>query len=106
MADKNLTARPRSSRNSGEHTIHDAIETERSRLMTAEGILHCVAVAMDEYDPADLYSPDYQSLIDLSRELIKHAIDELDSVRVKPMLERIGSLGTDEVKETGVEYVH
>jgi len=106
MADKNLTARASATRNPGEQNIHDAIEAERSRLMTAEAVLHCVVVAMDEYDPADLYSPDYQSLIDLSRELVRHAIDQLDSVRVKPMLEKIGSVGTEGVKESGVEYVH
>jgi len=59
MADKNLAARHRAPKNLGSQSIHDAIEAERSRLMTAEAILHCVVIALDDHDPADLYSPDY-----------------------------------------------
>jgi hypothetical protein len=73
--------------------------------MTAESILHCVAIAMAE-DHADADTPHYPTLIELSRNLVKQVIDQLDSLKVQSMLARIGVHGTDEVKERAVEYVH
>ena len=82
-------------------SLREAIEEERSRLMTAEAVLHGVANAMD--DPDDAYNPDYSILIDLSRDLVRHAIDQLDSVRLKVVLEKTAVHG-NEVKEAPAEY--
>ena len=107
MATNEFKPRSDSSRNrAGEAPdLHTVIEKERHRLMTAEALMHCVAVAMDDNDCA-ADTPDYQTLIDLSRHLIKQTIDQLDSVRMKPLLEKIGVHGTDAVKESTVTYVH
>lgn len=69
-------------------TLKDAIEAERGRLMTADAILHGVIVAMDANDTQDPDSPDYQTLVALARDLVKQAIDQLDSVRLRPMVEQ------------------
>lgn len=71
-------------------TLKEAIEAERSRLMTADAILHGVIIAMDADDTQDPDSPDYQTLVALARDLVKQAIDQLDSVRLRPMVEQTG----------------
>lgn len=58
--------------------------------MTADAILHGVIVAMDADDTQDPDSPDYQTLVALARDLVKQAIDQLDSVRLKPTVEKTG----------------
>ena len=100
MAKKNPTSPSRALRNPESERLQDKIEFERSRLMTAEAILHCLAIAMDECDSGEPDSPDYPSLIDLSRSLVRQSIDELDSVRVKPLMSALG------VKESAAAYVH
>jgi hypothetical protein len=87
-------------------TIEDAIETERGRLMTAEAVLHCVVIAMDETDGDNTCAPHYQSAVDLARDLIVQTVNQLDSVRLGPMLGEIGARRKYGVKETAVEYVH
>jgi hypothetical protein len=89
-----------------DEAVRDAIERERVRLMTAEAVLHCVAIAMGDDDRADVEAPHYQTLIELSRDLVKHAIDNLDSIRLQPTDAKVGVHGTDEVKECSAEYVH
>jgi hypothetical protein len=87
-------------------TLEDAIEAERARLMTAEAILHCVVIAMDETDDDNTDSPHYQSLVNLARDLVVQSIDQLDSVRLRPMLDMVAAQGKYEVKESRVKYVH
>jgi len=87
------------------HSLREAIEAERSRLMTAEAVLHSVAIAMDDDDRDDANSPHYPTLVELAREIVKRTIDQLDSVRVKATLEQNGGRHGYEVKESFVEYV-
>jgi hypothetical protein len=87
-------------------TFEDAIETERARLMTAEAILHCVVIAMDEDDGNSKDAPHYQSAVDVARELVTRTIGRLDSVRIGPMVGIAGMRRKDEVEEAAVEYVH
>jgi hypothetical protein len=86
--------------------IEDAIEAERGRLMTAEAVLHCVVIAMDETDGDNSDGPHYQSLVNLARDLVVQTINQLDSVRLGPMRDEVGSHGKDGVKESAAEYVH
>jgi hypothetical protein len=87
-------------------TFEDAIETERARLMTAEAILHCVVIAMDEDDGDNAHAPHYQSAVDGAREFVTLSIDRLDSVRVGLMIGNTEVCRKDGVKEAAVEYVH
>jgi hypothetical protein len=74
--------------------LEDAIEDERARLMDAESILHCVVIAMSEGDPADTHAPYYQNVIGIAREILVESINRLDSVRMRPILERFASGAT------------
>lgn len=85
--------------------IQDAIEAERARLMSAEAILHCVVVAMDESESGGAEAPNYQVAIEVARELVVQTIDQLDSVRVKPLLGFNGMQRVDSVKESAGEYL-
>jgi hypothetical protein len=107
MATNKSTSRNRPPRNHvAAATLDDAIEAERARLMRAEAVLHCVVIAMDESDADNTQSPHYPSVVGLARDLVAQTINELDSLRLAPMLSEIGSHGVHEVKERGVEYVH
>jgi len=72
--------------------------------MTAEAILHCAVIAMDEAEGDVASGPDYATLIDLARDLIKQSIDKLDSVRLKAMLQKLAHEGRH-VREELAEYV-
>ena len=119
MATTNSKSRTRLSRNHAKPTptehdshsttvastpIQDAIETERARLMSAEAILHCVVVAMNESEGDGAQTPNYQAAIEVARELVVRTIDQLDSVRVKPLLGRSGLQRVDGVRESAREY--
>jgi hypothetical protein len=86
--------------------IHEVIEDERSRLMTAESLLHCIAIAMNEDDGEHSRGPDYQTLVTLARDLIKQSIDQLDSMRLQPSLWKLRMHERHEVKEDASAYVH
>lgn len=83
--------------------IHDAIEDERSRLMTAEALLHCVVMAMND-DDGDVHGPNYPTLVALARDLVRQSIDQLDSMRLRPMMTKLDEFL--QVKEEPVKYVH
>jgi hypothetical protein len=74
--------------------------------MTAEAVLHCVVIAMDESDTDSSQSPHYLSVLGLARDLVAQTINQLDSLRVAPLLGKVGAHGEHEVKERVVEYVH
>jgi hypothetical protein len=69
-----------------EHSIElvDAIETERARLMKAQAILSCTLVAMECGNNAD--APYYPDVLRLAQELVSQSIDQLDSLRLRPMI--------------------
>ena len=87
-------------------TFEGAIEAERERLMSAEAVLHCVVIAMDEIDAGDTRAPHYQSVVDLARGLVQQSIDRLDSVWMRSRGEDVGVGREYGVKEVLVEYVH
>lgn len=86
--------------------VEDTIEEERARLMKAETILQCVVIAMDEPECVGPRAPHFQSIIEMARELIIESINQLDSVRIGPMLEKLALEGQYEVKELAAAYVH
>jgi hypothetical protein len=124
MAKSKSTSRVRSSRNSAntEHratantnsdevisaleSVEDVVEQERARLMCAEAVLHCAVIAMDDDERDSARSPHYPSVVELARSLITQSIDQLDSPRLKPMLERICVHGDHGVKESTPVYLH
>jgi hypothetical protein len=79
------------------------VERERSRLMQVEAVLHCVVKALDdgESDASVVY------VIELARELVNRAIDGLDSVHLRPLLEQIVSTQANkgaQIKEFAARY--
>lgn len=87
-------------------TVEEKIETEQARLMKAEAVLHCVVVAMDEGGEGGTDGPDYQGAIEVARELVGEAIDQLDSVRVRALAGGMGERRGYEVKDGVGEYMH
>lgn len=83
--------------------IENIVEEERARLMSAEAVLHCAAIAM-EGDEGQTDKPHYPSVIDLARSLIAQSISQL--LRLKPLLERIREQGSHGVKEHTSSYLH
>lgn len=152
MATKKSTSRVRPSRNRDASSISadrapgatvlkeepeliEAIEEERHRLMKAEAVLNCVLLAMnDEQECIDEdgceeddeciegHRPHYPSVLDVARDLVNQSINQLDSVRLRPMIEqigrggdypvgaeqlRLGKSGKDEVKDAAtVTYLY
>lgn len=69
--------------------IEDAIEEQRSCLMKAESILHCVLIAMDENDgldddDCDADGPHFPTMIEMARGLVDQSIRRLDAVNLEP----------------------
>jgi hypothetical protein len=83
-----------------------ALEAERGRLMNAEALLHCVVLAMNETDPSDGQGPYYQGVLGIACDLLSQAINQLDSVRMRALLEKSTLPAKYEVKEGAVAYVH
>jgi hypothetical protein len=86
--------------------LEDAIENERTRLMTAEAVLHCAVIAMDDECEYAAGRPHYPTLVALARDLIKQSIDQLDSLRLRQMLEGTETRADYTVKEPTTEYLH
>jgi hypothetical protein len=82
------------------------IEEERVRLMSAESILECAMLAMDETDHEQANGPYYQNVIGVARDLILKSIDQLDSVRLAPMLEKLALGNRHGVREYIAVYLH
>ena len=88
------------------HVIFEALEAQRSRLMTAEAILDCVRLAMESELREDAHPPHFPTLIELARSLLAQSIDGLDSLRIKPLLEQLEPQARGEVREGVARYVH
>lgn len=65
-----------------------AIEEERARLMQVESLLDCLLAAMDNDGDDDAGDPYYPSVIELARELVNRTIEQLDSVKLKPLIQQ------------------
>lgn len=65
----------------------EAIETERARLMKAQAILNCTLVAMECESNVD--APYYPDVLQLAQELVNQSIDQLDSLRLRPMIQAL-----------------
>lgn len=85
--------------------LQQALEAQRSRLMTVEAILHCVALAMDG-GLREGAQPYYPTLIELARSLLAQSIDGLESVRMKPLIEKLDARACGEIREGVVQYIH
>jgi len=83
----------------------DMIEEERSRLMSAEAVLHCAALVMDDEATASAHCPPLHIVVELARDLIARSIDQLDSLHLRPMLKNIELHGSFKVEERTIEYL-
>jgi hypothetical protein len=82
------------------------IEEERIRLMKAEAVLECAMLAMDETDFEQTHGPYYQNVIGVARDLILHSIDQLDSLRLAPLIDRLTGRTGPGVREHVTAYLH
>jgi hypothetical protein len=64
----------------------EAIERERARLMTADSLLGCIAIAMQGADGETGRSPYFPDLVELARELVNEAINGLDTAQLNRAL--------------------
>jgi hypothetical protein len=67
--------------------LHEAIETERDNLSTAESVLGCLAISM-EYEADSVNGPYYPDVAQLARDLVRKSINGLDSVTLQQRLLR------------------
>jgi len=67
--------------------LHEAIETERDNLSTAESVLGCLAISM-EYEADSVNGPYYPDVAQLARELVRKSINGLDSLTLQQRLLR------------------
>lgn len=114
MATRNKIPKAHAARAAAASTpdLLEVIEAERARLMQAESLLQCLLVALDD-EEGEARSPYYPHVIELARELLTRSIGQLDSLRLRPLIEqargdkdyataeeKTGRHGTDEVKES------
>ena len=88
--------------NSIPQAVEDAIEAERTRLMTAHTLLSCAALAMDAEDIA-FDGPHYLTVLELSRDLVNEAINNLEPMA----LETTGQAGIvgDELDDDELDFL-
>ena len=73
--------------------------------MKAESILHCAIVAMtDDDDFDDGETPYYPSVIEQARELVNQALEQLDSVNLGPMIEKLKGHAEKRESDRGPDY--
>jgi|GEM_PF-2930502 len=82
--------------------LRELIDEERLRLMDAEAVLHCAVVALDGHDRSTEDIPDYQSVINTARTLIRQSIDRLDAVTIGTSLRDAEAAGMVEPISTRV----
>ena len=89
MATRNKISKTRAAGEAAASTpdLLEAIEAERARLMQAESLLQCLLVAL-EGEEGEVCSPYYPQVIELARELLTQSIGQLDSLRLRPLIER------------------
>lgn len=63
----------------------DTLLEERMRLMRAEAVLECLAVAMDYNDGGPVIGHQYSPVVEVVRDLINTAIGRLDSVNFRDL---------------------
>lgn len=58
------------------------IEKERRSLIKAEAVLGCLAIAMEERPDQDENSPYYPDVAEVVLDMVRHSVDQLDSVNL------------------------
>jgi hypothetical protein len=114
MATRNKLSKAQATRSAVAATpdLLEFIEAERTRLMQTESLLQCLLVALED-EEVETRSPYYPHVIELARELLTQSIGQLDSLRLRPLIEqargerayataeeKAGRHGADEVKES------
>jgi hypothetical protein len=62
-------------------SLHDAIESERGRLLKAESIVRCLKISL-ESETSLIDGPYYPDIAEMARELIRQAFNGLDLVNL------------------------
>src|SRR4030088_1987207 len=83
--------------------LHEAIETERDNLSTAESVLGCLAISM-EYEADSVNGPYYPDVAQLARDLVRKSINGLDSLTLQQRLLRNKIKETPELSFAGGGY--
>lgn len=76
------------------NALEEAIEEERSRLGRADMVLECLCLALmyAEEDPT-ARTPDFSDVARVAQELVNKAINNLDSVQIGPLIDRVTGTG-------------
>lgn len=74
----------------------EAIEAERCRLMKAQAVLKCALAAMEFESNAD--APYYPDVLELAQDIVNQSIDQLDSIKLRPLIAALerGAIGSQE----------
>jgi hypothetical protein len=67
--------------------LSEAIEAERGNLAKANSLLGCLAISL-EYGPDPVTGPYHSDVAELARDLVRKALNGLDSVSLQSLLER------------------
>lgn len=71
--------------------LQEAIEDERDRLGKADSVLGCLSMAlMDAEEGQHRDLPYFADVADVARKLVRKSINKLDSVRIGPLIDRLG----------------
>lgn len=69
--------------------LEEAIEKERSRLCRAEAVLKCLHLALLYADVHEVDAPDLTDAAAVANDLVRDAVDGLDSANLGPLVERL-----------------
>lgn len=76
------------------NALEEAIEEERSRLGRADMVLECLCLALMYAEEDHTGStPNFSDVARVAQELVSKAINNLDSVQIGPLIERVAANG-------------
>lgn len=96
MADKDHT-RPRG-------RLEQAIESERARLLQASAVLKCLYEVLLYADGDDAVT--FADAAHVAATLVENAVDKLDSVRLRPLIDDLQRGGSYKVEDVRAVYVN
>jgi hypothetical protein len=103
MADKDDTTTNRSGRTPS--SLQQAIEAERTQLLQAHAVVHCLYEVLLHAEGDDSIS--YAEAAHVAANLIDDSVARLDSVRLRPLMHDLGGPypGKNEVREARGVYL-
>src|SRR5262245_53995187 len=82
--------------------LQRAIETQREQLLLAHGVLTCLYEVLLYAEGDDAIN--YAQAAHAAAQIINKSVEDLDSVRIRPMIEELGFKAGDRVEDSAVSY--